>query len=137
MEECIFCKIIKGEIPAKLIYEDKKVIAFLDRNQVNKGHSLVVSKKHHKNFLVTPKNEFSDLMEVSKKVAKAQMKILGSEGFNLIVNTNKAAGQVVDHLHIHVIPRHEGDGLQIAYGGDNKKDISDEEYEKIKSFLKQ
>ncbi|MBU1245444.1 MAG: HIT family protein [Nanoarchaeota archaeon] len=136
MNECIFCKIIKGEIPAKIIYEDKDVISFLDRNQVNKGHALVMPKKHHKNFLVTPRKEFSDLMEVSKKVAEAQMKILGSKGFNLIVNTNKAAGQVVDHLHIHVIPRYREDGLQVTYGGDNKKGASDEEYEKIKSFLK-
>jgi len=136
MEECIFCKIIKGEIPAKIIYEDKNVLAFLDRNQINKGHALVLPKKHYKNFLLVPKKEFSDLMEVSKKVAKAQMKILDSEGFNLIVNTNKSAGQVVDHLHIHVIPRHKGDGLKVTYGGKNKDNISEENYEKIKTFLK-
>ena len=112
MEECIFCRIINGEIPSSKVYENDKVIAFLDIAPVNKGHTLVVPKEHHKDIIDTPADILAEAMKVVKKVAKAVMKVTSATGFNLGVNNGKVAGQLVMHLHFHVMPRFQGDGLK-------------------------
>ena len=110
--ECIFCKIIKGEIPCQKVYEDSAFIAFLDIAPINHGHILVLPKKHFINFFETPENVLADLIKISKKIAKAMCETLNTDSFNLGVNTNKTAGQLVPHLHFHLIPRFSGDGLK-------------------------
>ncbi len=135
MEECIFCKIINGEIPSSKVYEDNKVIAFLDTAPVNKGHTLVLPKEHHKDILDTPAETLTELMKVSKKVAKAVMKATGAEGFNLGVNNGKIAGQLVMHLHFHIMPRFENDGLKLWPGKEYEGNERDEIAEKIRSLL--
>jgi len=109
--DCIFCKIVKGEIPCSKIYEDKEFLAFLDIRPINLGHALVIPKIHCTNLLDFPKSEEADLMEFIKKVAKAAVKATGAEAFNLGMNNGSAAGQVVMHAHMHIIPRFSNDGL--------------------------
>lgn len=110
---CIFCKIIDGTAPADKIYEDEKVIAFLDLRPSNKGHALVIHKNHTKDLQSTPDEILSEIMPRVKKVAAAIMKTTGASGFNMSINNGLAAGQIVFHLHIHIIPRYENDGLKL------------------------
>ncbi|MBN2368232.1 HIT family protein [Candidatus Woesearchaeota archaeon] len=111
-ENCIFCKIINGQIPSTKIYENDYVYAFLDIMPVNKGHTLVVPKKHSKNLLEDDVEDLKHCVEAVQKIAPAIVRAVEADGFNLGVNTNKAAGQAVFHTHFHIIPRHEEDGLR-------------------------
>jgi len=111
MEDCIFCKIINGEIPCAKIYEDEKTLAFLDIGPIAEGHALVVSKQHYETLLDTPEEEIKSIFSLAKKVAAAQQKALNNEGFNLLMNNKEVAGQVVPHIHVHIIPRNKRDGL--------------------------
>ncbi len=116
MDECIFCKIAKGEIPSTKLYEDEKILAFLDINPAAKGHSLIIPKKHYHTLLDLPHEELKELMEIVQKVAGAVMSVVeGVQGFNVIQSNQEAAGQVIPHLHFHVIPRKQGDSLNFAW----------------------
>lgn len=110
--ECIFCKIIKNEIPSSRVFEDEKLIAFLDINPVNKGHVLVVPKEHMETLLDISDNILKELMVTAKKIAKSMRKALKADGINIGMNNFPPAGQAVMHAHIHIIPRFENDGLQ-------------------------
>jgi len=112
MEDCIFCKIAKGDIPCEKIYEDEEILAFLDIAPVNIGHTLVIPKKHFKNIYETPDDTSAKMMLVAKKISTA-IKALPSDGVNITMNNDPAAGQVVFHSHIHIIPRLENDGFGI------------------------
>lgn len=108
--ETIFSKIIAGTIPCEKVYEDDRILAFLDINPVNHGHTLVVPKEHATNiFDVTPQT-LAGMAEVAQKVATAQTTALGCNGVNLVMNNGEAAGQEVPHIHLHVIPRFTDDG---------------------------
>ena len=109
MSECIFCKIVNKEIPAERVYEDEKILVFLDINPINQGHLLVIPKDHYENILETPENVLQDVILRVKKMALVVDKI--SDGVNIGQNNKLAAGQLVNHLHFHIIPRNEGDGL--------------------------
>ena len=111
--DCIFCKIIAGEIPSFKVYEDESVLAFLDIAPVNPGHTLIVPKKHYENMEEIPEDELSWLAVAIKKVGKAVKDGLGAEGYNITENNDPIAGRIVPHLHFHVIPRREGDGLKL------------------------
>lgn len=113
MNDCIFCKIVAGEIPAAKIYEDEYASAFLDANPNNHGHTLVVPKTHAKNILDVPEDALVRMMPALKKVSKAVFEGMGAAGLNITMNNERPAGQVVFHLHIHIIPRFEGDGLKV------------------------
>lgn len=106
MENCIFCRIANGEIPSSTIYEDEDVRVILDINPASKGHALVLPKAHFKSFLEYPANKLGDIFAVAQKIALAQEKGLKCDGVNILANCNEAAGQTVDHFHIHVIPRY-------------------------------
>lgn len=112
MVDCIFCKIIKGEIPSTKIYEDKETLAFLDINPVNYGHVLVIPKSHSENLLAMKEHDMSAIMKTAQKIANAIMKGLKADGFNIGMNNYPAAGQLVMHSHIHIIPRFKNDGLK-------------------------
>lgn len=107
MCNCIFCKIIKGEIPCYKVYEDDDVLAFLDISQTTKGHTLVIPKKHFDNFLSTPKEIMNKVMNVAQTIGQVQIHQLKSKGVNILTNCYKEAGQTVMHFHVHVIPRYE------------------------------
>ena len=129
---CIFCKIIKGEVPCGKIYEDEHVLVFLDINPISKGHCLVVTKEHYETLLEIPEDESIYLFKALKKIGKALMKGLKADGFNIGMNNFSAAGQVVMHAHFHVIPRFKGDGLKHWPG---KKFEEGDYVKEIKRFL--
>lgn len=135
MKDCIFCKIIHGEIPAEKVYEDDVVFAFVDIHPVNKGHTLVIPKKHLENMFVIPKEEFVDLMERVHLLAPKIKAAVGADGINLGMNNDAAAGQLVFHAHIHIIPRFEGDGLKHWRGDGYKEGEMQEVGEKIRKQL--
>jgi len=110
MQDCIFCKISKGEIPCDKIYEDEISLAFLDINPVNLGHALVIPKEHFQNIYDLPENIAAHLIKIAKKIGIALKKI-GSDGTNITTNNGEAAGQIIFHSHIHVIPRFINDNL--------------------------
>lgn len=112
MDQCIFCKIVAGEIPAKKIYEDQNIIAFLDIMPINKGHVVIATKKHYQDVTETPENELTNLINTAKKIGMLSLNKLKADGFNIGVNTKTAAGQAVMHIHFHVIPRYLNDGLK-------------------------
>lgn len=131
MNDCIFCKIIKKEIPADFIYENDKIVAFLDIHPCNPGHALVVPKEHHTDLLETPEEVLLDIMTRTKKIAPAIMEAVKAEGFNTIFNTKPAAGQVIFHTHMHIIPRYKNDGLKHW----PEKEISKDEMVKIRDQI--
>lgn len=136
LPDCIFCKIIKGEIPSYKVSEDGQTLAILDINPVNKGHTLVMPKEHHVNILDVPEAVLSATMKTVKKITIALSKY--ADGVNIGQNTKKAAGQLVDHLHFHVIPRYTNDGLQHweskgGYGKDEALQVLG----KIRNLLKE
>lgn len=106
---CLFCKIIKGEIPCHKIYEDESVLAFLDINPITKGHTVVIPKFHAETLLDLPDDLVDKLFLVVKKVTQQIKDKINPDGFNIGINMRKVAGQVVDHLHIHILPRWEND----------------------------
>ena len=110
MSECIFCKIVNKEIPATLVYEDADLLAFMDIGPIIKGHVLVIPKKHHDAITETPDDLLAKLHLAAKRIATAQMNALGADGVNIMQNNGAASGQEVPHIHVHVIPRFEGDG---------------------------
>ena len=109
----IFCKIVKGEIPCYKIYEDKDILAILDINPVNKGHTLVIPKKHSETILDTDEETLKKLIIVTQKISKAVHTGLKCDGFNIGINQFKDAGQLVPHLHFHIMPRFKGDGIRL------------------------
>ncbi|MEK9201857.1 MAG: HIT family protein [Patescibacteria group bacterium] len=136
-KDCIFCKIIRKEIPATHIYEDEHVIAFLDIKPNNLGHSLVVPKEHFPNIYTTPDEVLSRLIAATKKVAIAVKKGVAADGINIANNNEPDAGQLVFHTHIHVIPRYKDDGYKhwpakTNYTPEQMKEAA----EKIKNALK-
>lgn len=134
-EDCIFCKIVKKEIPSEKIYEDEIVFAFLDIRPVNIGHTLIVPKEHFKNIFDLPEDTLTHMMKVVKKISIA-LKKFGSDGINIHINNEKAAGQIVFHSHIHLIPRFEGDNLFHWPGRDLYKEAETKEVaKKIISML--
>jgi len=134
MENCLFCKIVKEEIPAMKVYEDDEVIAFLDIRPVNPGHTLVIPKEHHPSLSETPDNVAAALMRVIPQLSKAIMKAVGTDSFNLGVNNGPLAGQIVDHTHLHIMPRFENDGWDIWTGTD---DLNPDDANKIANDIRQ
>ena len=112
MTDCIFCKIIKGEIPSYKIYEDETTYAFLDISKDVYGHTLVVPKTHHNNLLEAPSEIITTVMDTVYKVA-THYKSLGFSGINILNNNGVSSGQSVNHLHFHVIPRTDNDNVKI------------------------
>ena len=115
MEDCIFCKISGGEIPVDIIYENDNFFVIADANPFVNGHSLVISKKHFKNALDLPNTLGDEFFDAVKKASLKLMDELKCEGFNLVQNNFKVAGQLVDHFHVHIIPRKEGDNVKILH----------------------
>ena len=106
---CVFCKIIAGTLPSSVIYEDEDTLAFLDIAPIMHGHALVIPKKHYTDLEPTPAALLGKVMETVQKVARAQTRALRADGVNIHQANGTAAGQVVFHLHFHVIPRFAGD----------------------------
>ncbi len=127
MADCIFCRIIKGEIPSSKVYEDESVYAFLDIGPLAWGHVLVVPKKHAERITELSSAESAALFAAVPKLSAAVMKATGAEGLNVLQNNGAVAGQAVAHLHVHLIPRVAGDGLGYRW---NAKKYADGEMPK-------
>ena len=134
--DCIFCKIIKGEIPCSKVFEDEKFFAFLDIGPVNRGHTLVIPKKHYKNLLDMPEDELKGYIETIQKVSKAIIKAVNADGISINMSNEPAAGQVVMHAHFHLIPRFKNDGLKLWPQGRYKEGEAEEIKNKITNSLK-
>jgi len=112
MSDCLFCKIVNGEIPAIKVFEDKETLAFLDIQPVSLGHTLVVPKEHSDNLGEMPYEIMCPLFGTVKKVSRALAEAIEVKAYNVIVNVGSEAGQEIHHTHVHVIPREAGDGLE-------------------------
>ena len=114
-DDCIFCKIAHGEIPSSTIYEDEDFRVFLDLNPAARGHALIVPKEHYADLFELDEELCKKAMVLAKRLVVKMKAVLGSDGFNLMQNNGEAAGQTVFHLHIHLIPRYEGDNVRIKW----------------------
>ncbi|HOK17414.1 MAG TPA: HIT domain-containing protein [Candidatus Paceibacterota bacterium] len=111
---CIFCKIIEGEIPSQKYYEDNNFLAIYDINPISEGHLVIFSKNHYKNISEMPEDEFKRICLKARELAEKQMKEIKSDGYHLLINQGEAAQSGVPHRpHIHIIPRRFGDGIKI------------------------
>lgn len=110
MKDCVFCKIVGGDIPANILYEDDHCLAILDAFPAQEGHSLIIPKAHHENLLELPTDLAKQIMAASQKIAAAIIKALEVQSFNVLQNNGHQAGQEVMHYHMHLIPRYPGRG---------------------------
>ena len=109
--DCLFCKIVKGEIPCTKVYEDTDVLAFMDISPVVKGHTLVIPRAHFNPIMDTPPEALQKVIVIVQKIAQAQVKGLQADGINVTQANGGVAGQVIPHIHFHVIPRFATDGF--------------------------
>lgn len=135
MNDCIFCKIITKEIPADIVYEDDATIAFLDHTPVNPGHILVLPKIHARNVFDVAPEQWSAAMETVRRLSPVVRLVTSADGINIHVNNEPAAGQIVFHSHIHVIPRFEEDGFKNWHGKEMTAEESAQLREKIIAAL--
>lgn len=131
--DCLFCKIIEGELPSQKIYEDADTFAFLDIHPINFGHTLVVPKRHAQNIHDIPSEDFCALMETARKLSSVVKEATGAEGINIGINNGSVAGQIIFHLHVHIIPRLSDDGHRHWRG----KDYQGDELEVIAGKIRQ
>ena len=111
IEGCIFCKIVAGQIPCAKIFENDHILAFLDIGPISEGHTLVVHKHHTASVAETSPEMLGQISEVLPTITKAVQRAMDADGYNVLCNNGAAAGQVVDHLHFHIIPRNTNDGV--------------------------
>ena len=135
MTGCLFCKIIVGEIPSDKVYEDDSVLAFLDIKPVGRGHVLVVPKAHTSDLLSADDEVLKDLIPKVKKIAQATMKAVNASAINVSTNNGAASGQIIFHLHFHLIPRFSNDGLSAWPHHDSESKTRAEIAELIKKNL--
>ncbi|MDP1994609.1 MAG: HIT family protein [Ignavibacteria bacterium] len=134
--KCIFCDIVERKEKAEILFEDEKIISFLDINPFNVGHSLVIPKTHYENFLEVPNDIFGEMFSVVQQLTKGVVTGLNADGYNILSNNGRAAGQSVFHCHFHIIPRFTTDGYKFKmdlkkYGNGEMNMIA----EKIKSAI--
>ena len=132
--DCIFCKLANGVFPTNFIYEDEDFKVILDANPATKGHSLILPKKHFKNLLDADEEILKKALPLAKKLSNKLIEVLKCDGVNVLQNNNKAAGQVVFHLHVHLIPRYKDEKEHLISWKPNK--FSDEEMKNIAESLK-
>ena len=113
--ECIFCKLVKGEIPSAKVYEDDLTIAFMDIGQVNPGHVLVATKRHAATLLDITAEEATAVMQTAQRVARAVQAVFDPPGLTLLQANGREGDQTVFHFHMHVVPRHADDGIALSW----------------------
>ena len=132
MEDCIFCKIASGEIQGLRVFEDEQTLAFMDIAKDVDGHILVIPKKHFKNILDCESETLVAVAQTVKTVSNHLTENCGYEGVNLLNASDESAGQSVQHLHIHIIPRKRGDGIDAWPKFNGSKEDLREIYERVK-----
>ena len=131
-KDCIFCKIANGDIPSKTLYEDEEFKVILDVGPATRGHALILPKNHYANLYELPDETAVKVMLLAKKMAVLMTEKLGCDGFNLVQNNGKAAGQTVFHFHLHLIPRYKEDGQTLGW---KSLEPTQDELEIIKNIL--
>lgn len=124
MDDCIFCEIVRGEIPATVVHQDEHAVIFLDRNQAAKGHLLISPRAHHEQWHQLDNETAAHLGKLAAEFAPAVLAAFGADGYNLLQNNGEAAGQEVMHVHLHLIPRWHRDGY---FGGGPAHRMADAE----------
>ncbi len=114
-DDCIFCKIANGEIPSATLYEDEMFRVILDLNPASKGHALILPKNHADNLFELPDEEAEQALKLARKIGGRLQEGLKADGLNVVQNNGEAAGQTVEHFHIHLIPRYEGDTVNVKW----------------------
>ncbi len=132
MCDCIFCKIVAGEIPSATIYENEEFKVILDRFPANEGHVLILVKEHVPNIFELDPDQAGRLFKLATQIAKIMQKTLGFEHMNVMQNNGTVAGQSVFHFHMHLIPRYENDGITISYA---PRDLTDEQIETMRKRI--
>lgn len=130
--DCIFCRVVKGEIPSYKVYEDDRTLAFLDINPIAVGHTLIIPKDHSAKISELGETEVVALSKTLQRVVKALEASIDFDGMNIFVNQGKEAGQLIPHFHYHVVPRHKGDGVEFKV---TQKKLSEEEFKKIQEKI--
>jgi histidine triad (HIT) family protein len=113
--DCLFCKIVAGEVPATMVDSDERTVAFMDINPATRGHALVVPRSHYRDLHEVPADELAATMEAAQRLAARARDRLGADGVNLLNAAGPAAWQTVFHFHIHVIPRYDDDPLRLPW----------------------
>lgn len=131
-DNCIFCKIANGEIPAATLYEDDDFRVILDLGPASKGHALILPKEHYANLYELDDEVAAKVLVLAKEMIKKLTDVLGCDGYNLVQNNGEAAGQTVYHFHMHLIPRYEGDHVGLTW---EPGTLSEEDKEEILSKL--
>ena len=132
MSNCIFCAIVEGRLPSYVIYQDEYLKAVMDRYPGTKGHVIIMPKRHVADIYGLNAEEAAALIPLAQKIAEKMRDTLGMKGLNLLQNNGKAAGQEIDHFHLHLIPRYENDGIRM---GAKPTDPPLEELERIAGLL--
>ena len=131
-QDCIFCKIANGEIPAKTLYEDERFRVILDLGPATKGHALILPKNHAANLYELPDETAAKILPLAKKLALSMREKLHTDGLNVVQNNGEVAGQTVMHYHLHLIPRYQNDGQRILW---KPTSPSAEELEAVKNLF--
>ncbi len=132
MDDCIFCKIIDGKIPSATILENSEFKVILDRFPGNEGHVLILPKKHYANIFEIEPETAGKLFQLAVLISRAMKASLGFENMNVVQNNGPVAGQTVNHFHLHLIPRYEGDGVDIKW---KQLDLTDEQIETVRTTI--
>jgi histidine triad (HIT) family protein len=130
--DCVFCRIITGDLPAYIVHQDEWTVSFLDINPFTWGHALVLPKDHFASLQEIPDDVAAPLMKNISLVAEAVTRAAGVDSFNVLLNDGSVAGQIVPHAHFHVIPRAPGDGLHFKTG---RSDLGEEEMKEIQESI--
>ena len=128
MSDCVFCRIVARQIPATVVHEDEHTLAFMDLGQVNPGHVLVAVKAHAENLYALNDAQAGAVLRAAARVARAIRAAFKPEGLSVYQANGKAAGQTVFHYHVHLVPRHEGDGMALSWPVKNPARDKLEEY---------
>lgn len=131
-DNCIFCKIANGDILSKVLYEDNEFKVILDVGPATKGHALILPKNHYPNLYELPDDKASKVILLAKKMAARMTEKLGCDGFNLVQNNGKTAGQTVFHFHLHLIPRYEDDRQTLGW---KPLEMTQEELEEVRKTI--
>jgi len=132
-DDCIFCKVLAGEIPAQIVDEDEQTVAFMDINPWTRGHALVIPRRHSTDLLEVPQDDLAATAAGAKRLAARMKERLGCDGVNLVNSCGAAAWQTIFHFHVHVIPRYEDDPLQLPV---MPQRVPDEELAKVAEELR-
>lgn len=131
-DNCIFCKIANGDIPARALYEDEDFKVILDRGPASKGHALILPKEHYCDIYEITQEKVAKAFVLAKKMAVQMTDALKCDGFNIVQNNGEASGQTVFHFHIHLIPRYENDGMGLGW---KAGEITDEEIDELADLI--